>query len=181
MADQRPSMDEYFMELAMKVRKRADCVGNKVGALLVREERIISTGYNGTPENVRNCTDGGCERCARRTEFGSGKGYDLCICVHAEQNAVLSAARFGISVEGASVYTTLKPCFNCLKEMVQAKIAAVFYLHDWPAPEPSFQKQYDILESRIPRGVKMLAVEDPDKDWAVSRPAVAVTIPGEGA
>jgi len=176
MAEVRPSMDIYFMEIAMKVRKKADCVGNKVGAVLVREERIISTGYNGTPENLKNCTDGGCERCARRSEFGSGKGYDLCICVHAEQNALLSAARFGISVEGAFVYTTLKPCFNCLKEMVQARIAGVYYLHDWKTTEPGFQRQYDILEGRIRDGVKHLPVEDPEKDWAVSKPPVAVRI-----
>ena len=164
MVDRRPSMEEYFMEIALKVRKRANCVGNKVGAVLVREERIISTGYNGTPENVKNCTEGGCERCARRAEFGSGKAYDLCICVHAEQNAVLAAARFGISVEGAYMYTTLRPCFNCLKEMVQARIAGVFYLHDWKAADPGFQRQYDMLESRIPQGVKKMDLDDPEQE-----------------
>lgn len=165
----RPAMPEYFMEIAMKVRTRADCLGNRVGAVLVREERLISTGYNGTPDHVKNCTAGGCERCLRRNEFGSGKGYDLCICVHAEQNALLSAARFGISVDGAVFYTTLKPCFNCLKEMAQAKIDAVYYLHDWQAPDADFQRQYDILEGRMRGGVKQIALEDPDKDWAVSK------------
>jgi len=162
------------MGIAVQVRRRANCVGNKVGAVLVREDRVISTGYNGTPENVRNCTEGGCERCARRSEFGSGKGYDLCICVHAEQNALLSAARFGIVVDGAQVYTTLRPCFNCLKEMTQAKISAVYYLHDWKPAEPEFQKQYDILEGRIPEGVRQIRIDDPDADWAVSKKAVAV-------
>ncbi|MFQ5915979.1 MAG: cytidine/deoxycytidylate deaminase family protein [Nitrospinota bacterium] len=174
MTDTRPAMPEYFMEIAMKVRKRADCLGNKVGAVLVREDRVISTGYNGTPENVKNCTAGGCERCARRNEFGSGKGYDLCICVHAEQNALLSAARLGISVKDAVFYTTLKPCFNCLKEMAQAKISAVYYLHEWKAPDADFQKQYDVLEGRIAGGVKHLPLEDPEKAWAVSKQEIAV-------
>ena len=169
MVDTRPSMPVYFMDIAMKVRERADCLGNKVGAVLVRQDRVISTGYNGTPEDVKNCTDGGCQRCRRRQEFGSGKGYDLCICVHAEQNALLSAARFGTFVEGAIIYTTLKPCFNCLKEMAQAKIAAVYYLHDWKHPDPEFQQQYDILENRIPGGVKYLSLDDPKKEWAVSK------------
>lgn len=169
MADSRPSMQEYFMDIAMKVRNRADCMGNKVGAVLVREDRVISTGYNGTPEHVKNCTEGGCERCARRAEFGSGKGYDLCICVHAEQNALLSSARFGIQVEGAVLYTTLKPCFNCLKEMVQAKIATIYYLHEWKHPDDTFQRQYDILENRISGGVKYFPLDDPEKEKAVSK------------
>jgi dCMP deaminase len=170
-------MERYFMELAMQVRKRADCVGNRVGAVLVREERVISTGYNGTPETVKNCTEGGCERCARRSDFGSGKGYDLCICVHAEQNALLSAARFGISVEGTVLYTTMRPCFNCLKELAQTKIEVIYYLHDWKPAEAEFQRQYDILEGRISGGVKQVLLDDPDKDWAVSKKEVAVTTP----
>jgi dCMP deaminase len=172
--DKRPPMPEYFMRIALEVRERANCVGNKVGAVLVREERIISTGYNGVPEKVENCLEGGCEHCARRSEFGSGKGYDLCICVHAEENALLTAARFGIQVEGAEMYTTLQPCFNCLKEMVQVRIAAMCYLHQWPPPEPVFQRQYDVLQSRIRDGVKHLTIPDPKADWAVSKRALEV-------
>ena len=174
MVTERPQMEVYFIELAMQVRRRADCVGNKVGAVLVRDERVISTGYSGVPATVKNCTEGGCERCARRSEFGSGKSYDLCICVHAEQNALLSAARFGISVEGTIVYTTMKPCFNCLKEMAQVRVEKIYYLHDWKPAEAEFQRQYDILEGRIRDGVKQLAINDPDKEWAVSKKAVAL-------
>ena len=154
----RPPIDTYFMELATQVERRADCVGKKVGAVLVRAERVISTGYNGTPEDMTNCTAGGCERCTRREEFGPGEGYDLCICVHAEQNALLTAARFGISVERAVMYTTLKPCFNCLKEMTQVGIERIYYLKDWPLPRQDFQKQYDILAGRIPKGLHQLAI-----------------------
>lgn len=125
-----PSDDDYFMGVALAVRRKANCTGNRVAAVIVREKRIIATGYNGVPEGMSNCLDGGCLRCKNPNgQFGSGTGYDLCICVHAEQNALLSAARFGISVEGAHMYTTMQPCFGCAKEIVQAKIAKVIYLH----------------------------------------------------
>ncbi|MCB4757567.1 MAG: dCMP deaminase family protein [Elusimicrobia bacterium] len=126
------SFDEYYMEIAHSVAKRGNCKGSKVGAIIVFENRIVATGYNGTPEKVKNCSDGGCYRCSNRDKFESGEGYDICICVHAEQNALLSAARFGISVEGATVYTTRKPCLSCVKEMLQAKIIKVYFVDDCP-------------------------------------------------
>ena len=106
----RPNMDEYLMGIAIAVRNRANCVGNRVGAVVAKDARIISTGYNGTPRNMPNCLDGGCLRCANRESHPAGTGYDLCICVHAEQNAILGAARFGIAVEGGTLYTTMQPC-----------------------------------------------------------------------
>lgn len=84
--------DTYFMKLAVTTSERANCRGRKVGAVLVREERIISTGYDGTPMNLENCVDGGCARCANREAYPSGTFYDICICVHAESNAIASAA-----------------------------------------------------------------------------------------
>ena len=118
----RPGWDQYYMGIAMSVRSRADCLGNRVGAILVLDDRIISTGYNGTPASMTNCTDGGCERCADRERYQSGSRYDLCICVHAEQNALLAAARFGIATEGAVLYSTMRPCFGCTKELLQAGV-----------------------------------------------------------
>src|SRR5579872_1436523 len=111
MTEPRPEHHEYFMNIAIAVRRRALCLGRSVGAVLVRDGRIISTGYNGTPENMPNCDERehGCLRCASPDQFPSGTGYDLCICVHAEQNALLSAARFGTSVEGSVLYSTLRP------------------------------------------------------------------------
>src|SRR4051812_41147514 len=120
MSESRVQPDDYFMGIALAVRRRANCLGRRVGAIVVLEGRIISTGYNGTPEGMTNCLDGGCHRCSHRDAYPSGTGYDLCICVHAEQNALLAAARFGIGVEGATVYSTTRPCFNCTKEMLQA-------------------------------------------------------------
>ena len=99
------------------------------------EERVISTGYNGVPAGVINCLKGGCLRCKNPGgRYPSCTGYDLCICVHAEQNALLSAARFGIAVAGSTMYTTMEPCFGCLKELHQAAVKRIVYLHLW---EPS--------------------------------------------
>lgn len=172
----RPDRDDYYMGIALAVRRRANCVGNKVGAILVLSDRIISTGYNGTPQGMRNCDEGGCERCANRERFPAGQAYDLCICVHAEQNALLAAARFGIGVAGAVLFTTLRPCFGCLKEALQAGVSQVRYLHDWNCPA-EMRAQYDMLESHFTGGVRRLQVEDPDAAWALSRPPEPETPP----
>ncbi|MCC7365171.1 MAG: dCMP deaminase family protein [Dehalococcoidia bacterium] len=164
----RPSMDEYFMQIAFAVRARANCRGQRVGALIVKDARIIATGYNGTPSNMQNCEEGGCYRCANREQFPSGAGYDLCICVHAEQNAILAAARFGIATEGAVMYTTTRPCFGCTKELLQSRIVAVYYLHDWEHPNPDVAREYDKIQARFEGGVKRLPVPDPDAHWATA-------------
>jgi len=156
------------MGIAMSVRSRADCVGNRVGAVLVLDDRIISTGYNGTPANMTNCTDGGCERCLNREKYASGTFYDLCICVHAEQNAVLAAARFGIATEGAVLYSTMQPCFGCTKELLQAGIRCVYYLHQWVYPEPGIQDSYALLQKHFADGVRQITMVDEQAKWAIS-------------
>lgn len=163
-----PDYHDYFMHIAMAVRRRANCMGNRVGAIIVRENRIIATGYNGTPAGMPNCLDGGCHRCGHRAEYPSGSGYDLCICVHAEQNALLAAARFGISVAGATMYTTMRPCFGCTKEMLQAKIDSVYFIHDWMHPDEDKQAEYRRIQSYFPGEIKKLDLVDPDAEWAVS-------------
>lgn len=146
----RPSKHHYFMLLALTARSRADCAGRHVGAVIVRDDRIISTGYNGTPIGMANCSEGGCHRCAHPEDFKAGSAYDLCICVHAEQNALLAAARFGQSVLGASLYTTLRPCFGCLKEALQAGIAKITYLDEWELPKgDALAIQYDRLSAQL--------------------------------
>ena len=171
----RPNRDHYFMGIAIAVRERADCRGQKVGAVIVTADRIISTGYNGTPEKMPNCSDGGCLRCENRGKlYPSGTAYDLCICVHAEQNTILSAARFGISVEGATVYTTTQPCFGCLKEMLQAKIGQIYYIHPWSSPRsPEQDSQYTLLMEEFEHGVVKLEMIDPRKDWALAASVAA--------
>lgn len=164
----RPETHAYFMGIALAVRRRADCTGNRVGAVIVKDRHIVSTGYNGTPSNMPNCSEGGCHRCAHREQYPSGTGYDLCICVHAEQNALLAAARFGIAVEGSTLYTTMRPCFGCTKELLQARVDAVYFLHDWVHPDPHYQSEYERLQSRFTGGIRHLAVDDPDATWAIT-------------
>ncbi len=166
---ERPSWEEYYMRIAMAVRSRANCLGNRVGAILVLDDRIVSTGYNGTPANMVNCMDGGCDRCLNRHKYESGKNYDLCICVHAEQNALLSAARFGIATEGTVLYSTMQPCFGCTKELLQAKVKRLYYLHEWSYPDPEMQQSYTRLQDQFPSGVLPVAIEDPEAAWAVSK------------
>lgn len=172
----RPDSDDYFMGIAMAVRRRANCAGSRVGAIVVLDKRIVSTGYNGTPAGMVNCLDGGCERCANREKYPTGSGYDLCICVHAEQNALLAAARFGISVANAAVYSTLQPCFGCAKEMLQAGIQRIVYLHELKYPDPEHAAQYEKIAARFKDGMTRLDIEDPDREWAVSKRRQGLTI-----
>jgi dCMP deaminase len=141
-------------------RDGANCWGSKVGAVIVQGEgpageRIISTGYNGTPAGFKNCLDGGCVRCERRRkkQAASGSSLDTCVCVHAEQNALLTAARFGISVQGSTIYSTLSPCFSCLKETIQAGVRRFVYAKLYMANyEPEVQQQYEDLVARMRGG-----------------------------
>ncbi len=149
----RPDRDEYYMQIAEAARARACCVGSRVGAVIVRENRVISTGYNGTPTDFPNCDHvaWGCVRCrdsllikhdkahlASDLSHQHGRSLDKCICVHAEQNALLAAAKYGIQVEGGTLYSTLRPCFGCLKEAIQAGIVRVVFADEY-ADEPNEQ------------------------------------------
>jgi dCMP deaminase len=158
--------DDYYMGIAMAVRKKANCMGRRVGAVIVKRNRIISTGYNGTPEGMANCLDGGCVRCKNKEAYKASVGYDVCICVHAEQNALITAARFGNSIEDAIVYSTLRPCFDCTKVLLQAKVHTIYYIHDWAHPIDSLQEQYLLAQSKLPGGVRKVEIQDPEAEWA---------------
>ena len=181
-SSERPDRDTYYMGIAMAVRRRADCRGQKVGAIVVVDNRIVSTGYNGTTTKMQNCSDGGCYRCANRDrKYESGTAYDICICVHAEQNVILAAAKFGISVQGGTVYSTTQPCFGCLKEMLQAGIVSVNYMHAWSGMRGQDQAlQYKMLLDSFPNGVHKLDVPDPDAEWAKAVPARAIVADPHG-
>jgi dCMP deaminase len=180
----RESRHKYFMGIAMAVRLRANCKGNRVGAVIALSNRLISTGYNGTPDNMPNCLEGGCYRCTNRDKaFQSGEAYDLCICVHAEQNAILAAACFGIAVKGSNVYTTMRPCFGCAKEMLQAQVHAIYYLHEWnPVAKEDVlknteqQREYEKLLLRFSGGVHALPMPDPLERWAVSTKRLSTVV-----
>lgn len=138
----RPSWDEYFMTIVRDVSTRSNCLRRKMGALLVRERAIISTGYNGTPMGVTNCFDGGCPRCA--SDVPAWEGYDWCLCVHAEANAILLAARHGSTTDGATMYTLVRPCIGCLKESIQAGIHEIVYEGDYQYEE-DLERAYRLL------------------------------------
>lgn len=168
-----PDFPEYYMSIAFAVRKRANCKGYKVGAVLVVDNRIVSTGYNGVPEGMTNCLEGGCDRCSDPERFQSGVGYDVCICVHAEENALLTAARFGIRVDDGTMYTTVQPCFACMKALHQAGITAVRYHKEWAHPDSSLHSQYRAIENKFKGGVKRVGtLSDPDDpEWVYPKKA----------
>ena len=120
-----PSWDEYFMAIAHVVASRSTCSRRQVAAVIVKDNRIISTGYNGTPRGITNCNEGGCPRC--NSTVPSGKSLDECLCSHAEENAITQAAYHGISVKGATLYTTFSPCLMCAKMIINSGIACVVY------------------------------------------------------
>jgi len=129
----RPSWDEYFMSIARVVASRSNCVKRKVAAVITRDRRIISTGYNGTPRGTRNCNEGGCPRCNAFAEVGTK--LDECFCSHGEENAITQAAFHGVSVRSGTLYTTFSPCLMCTKMIINAGIEEVAYNARYPVGE----------------------------------------------
>jgi dCMP deaminase len=128
----RPTYDAYFMEMARLSDSRSTCFRRQVGAVIVREKHVIATGYNGNPKGFAHCEDIGCIR--EELQVPSGQNHELCTGLHAEQNALLQAARFGQAVEGSTMYTTVFPCVICVKMMVNAGIREVVYEEGYPDP-----------------------------------------------
>lgn len=126
----RPDSDHYFMNIARTVSSRSTCLRRNVGAVIVKGKQIVSTGYNGAPQGMAHCLDIGCAR----ESVPSGERSELCRGAHAEQNAINFAGRYGISIEGATIYTTHLPCSWCAKSIVNAGIVRVVYLGDYPDP-----------------------------------------------
>ncbi len=123
----RPDWDNYFMNIAEQVKLRATCMSPKKGSIIVKDKMIVSTGYNGSPKNVKHCTDGGCQRCTSRHlgKIKSGVYSEPCICCHSEENSIVQAAYNGTSTRGANLYTTFTPCTNCCKLIINAGIREV--------------------------------------------------------
>jgi dCMP deaminase len=122
---QRPSWDQYFMNIAHVAAERSNCSRRHVAAVIVKDQRVISTGYNGTPRGVKNCDEGGCPRC--NSAVASGKGLDECLCCHAEENSIVQAACHGINIKDSTLYTTYSPCLLCAKMIINAGIKEVIY------------------------------------------------------
>ena len=129
--DTRPSWDEYFMQMAELTAQRSTCLRRKVGAVIVKDKHIIATGYNGAPRGLRHCGDlGGCLR--QKLGIPSGTKHEICYAIHAEQNAIIQAAKLGISIDGATLYCTHYPCTICAKMIVNSGIKRVVFLHPYP-------------------------------------------------
>jgi dCMP deaminase len=123
--NERPSWQTYFMDITILVAKRTTCTRRAVGAVIVKDKRILSTGYNGAPSGVRHCAETGCLREQLKVE--SGMRHELCRGIHAEQNAIIQAAYHGVSVKGAVLYCTTQPCSICAKMLINAGITTIYY------------------------------------------------------
>jgi dCMP deaminase len=128
--DKRPSWDEYFMAIARQVSTRATCLRRQIGAVLVLEKRLLCTGYNGPPSGLPHCEQVGCLR--EQMGIPSGERHELCRGLHAEMNAFLQAARYGIRIEGATLYCTHHPCILCSKMLINAGVRRVVICDDYP-------------------------------------------------
>lgn len=130
MEDLRPSWDEYFAKLATQVSSRTTCLRRAVGAVIVKDNRILATGYNGVPEGMAHCAEAGCLR--EKLNVPSGERQEICRGLHAEQNAIIQAARYGINISGARIYITTQPCITCAKMLVNAGIKEIIYANPYP-------------------------------------------------
>ena len=127
---ERPSYDEYFMEMAHIVAKRSTCMRRKVGAILVKDKHILSTGYNGAPKGLKHCSEVGCLR--KELGIPSGERHEICRGLHAEQNAIIQAAVFGISIKNSVLYCTNTPCVVCAKMLINAGVKEIVYSGEYP-------------------------------------------------
>jgi len=122
----RPDWDTYFMEMAKLASRRSSCLRRAVGAVLVRDKRLLATGYNGVPSGVTHCEVTGCLR--EKLQVPSGERHELCRGLHAEQNAIIQAALHGVSTKDAILYCTTLPCIICAKMLINSGVRKVFFL-----------------------------------------------------
>ncbi len=144
----RPNWDEYFMLQAELVKLRSNCMTRQVGAVIVRNNRQLATGYNGTPPGIKNCFEGGCKRCQLRMEgkVKSGEMLDRCLCNHAEANAIMHCAIFGIEAgtKGSTLYTTFVPCLECTKMSITIGIKKFVCLDTYPETDEGLLREANV-------------------------------------
>ena len=122
---ERPSWDTYFMDITFLVAKRSTCLRRAVGALVIKDKRILSTGYNGAPTGIKHCNEAGCLR--EELNVASGEKHELCRGIHAEQNAIIQAAFHGVGIKGATLFCTNLPCSICAKMIINAGLKKICY------------------------------------------------------
>lgn len=157
----RPSWEEYFINIAELTSLRSNCIKRRVGCIIVKDNRILSLGYNGTPAGTTNCYQGGCKRCMdqytrtcsndiHHTDSNNishaAKHLDLCMCLHAEENAILFVSR--ADLVDSTIYVTLIPCISCVKKIIQCQIKIVYYIHDY-SPDLDPMSRQILLENGI--------------------------------
>ncbi len=142
----RPDWDAYFMDITFLVAKRSTCIRRSVGAVIVKDKRILATGYNGAPSGIAHCIDIGCLR--EELKIPSGEKHELCRGIHAEQNAIVQAAYHGVSIKESTLYCTNMPCSICAKMIINAGIKNIFYLDgyaDKMAEEMLLEADVDLI------------------------------------
>jgi dCMP deaminase len=130
MSASRPTWDEYFMRITEEVAKRATCLRRQVGAIIVRDHRILATGYNGAPKNLQHCAETGCLR--ERLGIPAGERMEVCRGLHAEQSAIVQAAVYGVPIAGGDLYATHQPCITCAKMLLNAGIGRIVFKESYP-------------------------------------------------
>lgn len=123
----RPSWDTYFMSIAVLTKMRSNCAKRHVGCVIVKDNRVISLGYNGTPCGYKNCNEGGCERCNGTSTAGTN--LDVCMCLHAEDNAIMFPSQ--TELRDSTIYVTLHPCISCAKKIIQCQVKRVVFLENY--------------------------------------------------
>lgn len=126
----RKSWDDYFMSIADLVAERSTCMRRHVGAVIVKDKRIVATGYNGAPSGISHCIDAGCLR--EQLKIPAGERHEICRGTHAEQNAIIQAATFGANISGSTIYSTHQPCFICTKMLINAHLTRIIYRQEYP-------------------------------------------------
>ena len=157
--DDRPTWDEYFMGIARLVATRSTCLRRQVGAVVVKEGNILATGYNGTPAGITHCSETGCLR--EQLNVPSGERHELCRGLHAEQNAIIQAAKHGVNIRGGTLYCSNFPCVICAKMLINAGICRVIYLSGYPDELGREMLEEARVETRQFEGKSIVAKEMP--------------------
>ena len=148
---ERPSWDEYFQTITREVAARSTCLRRHVGAIIVKDKRILATGYNGAPTGLEHCITRGCLR--EQLGIPSGEKQELCRAAHAEQNAVIQAARYGVSIDGSTVYCTNQPCVQCAKILINAGVKEIVFENSYPDQlAEEMMAEADIILRHLPSG-----------------------------
>ena len=150
---QRPDWDTYFMLQAEIAKLRSNCLSRRIGAVIVKDNRQIATGYNGTPSGIKNCFEGGCPRCIARMngEIKTGENLERCLCTHAEANAIMQCALFGNagSTKGATMYSTLAPCIECSKMAISVGITRIVVMADYPEDGTKLLREANVVLAKL--------------------------------